>query len=213
MTQVTVSPVTDFAALEDRWRGLEARANGSFFQGWTWTGCLAEERFTDPLLVEAREAGRTVALALFNRRRSRLRGDTLFLGESGARALDCIYIEHNGVLAETGREQEMSAACLHTAHRMARGWRRNRLVLSGVDDMTAAAAGGATAAVSAGQIRPALFVDMARLRWEKVDYLDRRSANTRQQIRRSDRAYGSLTVRRARNAAEAHAMLDVMVPL
>lgn len=213
MTQVTVSPVTDFAALEDRWRGLEARANGSFFQGWTWTGCLAEERFTDPLLVEAREAGRTVALALFNRRRSRLRGDTLFLGESGARAFDCIYIEHNGVLAEAGREQELSTACLRAAHCMARGWRRNRLMLSGVDDVTAAVARCVAAVVSAGRTRPALFVDLVRLRQERVDYLDRRSANTRQQIRRSDRAYGSLTVRRARNAAEAHAMLDVMVPL
>ena len=44
-------------------------------------------------------------------------------------------------------------------------------------------------------------------------YIDRRSANTRQQLRRSDRAYGALTVTRARDAAEAHAMLDAMVPL
>ena len=57
VTDIAVSPVTDFAALEDRWRALEARANGSFFQGWTWTGCLAEERFADPMLVEARKTG------------------------------------------------------------------------------------------------------------------------------------------------------------
>ncbi|HEY8289938.1 MAG TPA: cellulose biosynthesis protein CelD, partial [Acetobacteraceae bacterium] len=110
MTGIAVSPVTDFAALEDRWRALEARANGSFFQGWTWTGCLAEERFADPMLVEAREDGRTVALALFNRQRSRLRSDAWFLGESGIKPLDTIYIEHNGVLADAGREQALGAA-------------------------------------------------------------------------------------------------------
>ena len=66
MTAVTVSGVQDFAALEIRWRDLERRATPSFFQSWTWTGCLAGERFTDPVLVEAAEQGRTVALALFN---------------------------------------------------------------------------------------------------------------------------------------------------
>jgi len=62
-----VSGVTDFAALEAKWRDLETRSNPSFFQSWTWTGCLVAERFPDPVLVEARDRERTVALALFNR--------------------------------------------------------------------------------------------------------------------------------------------------
>ena len=69
VTNIALVPVTDFAALGDRWRALEAQADCSFFQSWTWTGCLAEERFPDPVLLEARQDGETVALALFNRRR------------------------------------------------------------------------------------------------------------------------------------------------
>jgi CelD/BcsL family acetyltransferase involved in cellulose biosynthesis len=73
-----------------RWRDLEACGGKSVFQSWTWTGCLMAESFTDPVLVEATEAGRTVAPALFNR----LRGgygqpDLLCLGESGDPTLDC----------------------------------------------------------------------------------------------------------------------------
>ena len=79
----------------------------SFFQTWTWTGCLAAERFPDPVLVEAVEDGQTVALALFNRV-----GRTLHLGESGDPALDTVYVEYNGVLTEAGREAELTEACV-----------------------------------------------------------------------------------------------------
>ncbi len=71
MTSITLSRVTDWIALGDRWRELEARSDCSFFQSWTWMGCLAEERFSDPVLLEAVLDGRLVAMALFNRRRSR----------------------------------------------------------------------------------------------------------------------------------------------
>ena len=42
-----VSGVTDFTALGERWRDLEQRSECSFFQSWTWVGCLAAERFSD----------------------------------------------------------------------------------------------------------------------------------------------------------------------
>jgi CelD/BcsL family acetyltransferase involved in cellulose biosynthesis len=83
--EITVSPVVDFAALEVKWRDLEVRSGASFFQSWTWTGCLVEERFPEPVLVEARAGGRTVALALFNRR-----DRTLHLGQTGDPNFDCI---------------------------------------------------------------------------------------------------------------------------
>ena len=50
---VTLSPVADWAALGERWRELESRADVSFFQTWTWIGCLAPERYDDPVLLEA----------------------------------------------------------------------------------------------------------------------------------------------------------------
>ena len=83
MTAIALSQVTDWAALGEHWRQLEARSNCSFFQSWTWMGCLAAERFDDPVLLEARESGRLVAMALFNRRRSRTGREILWLGETG----------------------------------------------------------------------------------------------------------------------------------
>ena len=219
--EISISADPDFAVLEAKWRDLETRSNLSFFQSWTWTGCLAEERFPAPVLVEIREQQRTVALALFNRR-----GRTLSLGETGDAATDCIFIEFNGVLAESGSEARLTAACL----RAARAWSgpgsdpgsgawpslaamfRRRLVLSGVDAATAAAAR------QIGPVRrirslPAPFAD---LRAGHENFLAGRSANTRQQLRRSLRGYaetGPITIERAEDLPQAYAFLDGLAAL
>jgi CelD/BcsL family acetyltransferase involved in cellulose biosynthesis len=80
VTDIALLPVTDVAAVGERWRSLEALADCSFYQSRTWTGCLAEERFPDPVLLEARHNGETIALALFNRRR--VLRQSLLLGET-----------------------------------------------------------------------------------------------------------------------------------
>ena len=209
--EVTASRLLDFAALEVKWRGLETRANASFFQSWTWTGCLAEQRFPDPVVVEARENGRTVALALFNRA-----GRTLCLGESGDRRLDSIFIEFNGVLSEAGREAELIPVCLHAVRDALGGngfghW-LGRLALSGVNSATLDAA-RKVGAVRQTRERPAYFVDFGGGR---DGFLQRRSANTRQQLRRSDRDYekaGGLRVERADSLPEAYQFLDGLAAL
>ncbi|MGC8470394.1 MAG: hypothetical protein ACP5NI_10855, partial [Acetobacteraceae bacterium] len=132
---VSLAPAGDFAALGERWRALEARADASFFQSWTWTGCLAAERFPDPVLLGVEAEGETVALALFNRRRG-WRGETLFLGESGVAGLDSPFIEHNGPLIARGWEEGVMPALLGCALHGpiaggSRPWGRG-LVLSGV---------------------------------------------------------------------------------
>ena len=221
--RVTVSDVVDFAALEAKWRDLETRSDPSFFQSWTWTGCLAEERFPNPVLVEAREDGRTVALALFNRR-----GGTLYLGESGDPALDCVYIEHNGVLAEAGREASLTAACLQAARAASGGWPgladfgklaargrhwgKPRLVLGGVRAETAVAA----AAAGVVLCNRSLSAPLADLAPPDHCFLDGRSANTRQQLRRSERAYaasGDIAVERAGTLSQSLAFLDGLTAL
>ena len=206
---VVVSDVTDFAALEAKWRDLETRSDPSFFQSWTWTGCLVEQRFPDPVLVEAREAGRTVALALFNRR-----GGTLYLGESGDPALDCPYIEFNGVLAEAGREADLTWVCLRAARGAPGRWGIGgpRLVLDGIDATTEAAA------ALTGQLRQirSLAAPVVDLADQKQCFLDRRSANTRQQLRRSNRDYaraGPVTIERAETLARANAFLEGLIAL
>jgi CelD/BcsL family acetyltransferase involved in cellulose biosynthesis len=199
MITVQVSEVTDFAALGQRWLDLERRAVCSFFQSWAWTGCLAAERFPDPVLVAATQFGRTVALALFNRARGRL-----YLGESGDPTRDTPYIEGNAVLTEGGRERELTEACLRVAAR-SRG-----VVLSGVSEVTLHAASRSAGMVWTRKANDAPFVD---LRHTGPDYLATRSANTRQQIRRSDRVYGEPAAIRATTTGEAHAMLDAMAVL
>lgn len=205
MIKISVSAVSDFDELGARWRALEARAEPSFFQSWTWTGCLARERFPDALLVEARDGTETIGLALFNRRR-RFGRDVAYLGESGIPSYDRLFIEHNGPLVEAGRPAELSTAMLGAVERDC------DVVLSGLGDSAMEAARGAGASHLVRTL-PALVIDLAGLRQSGGDYLDRRSANTRQQIRRSDRAYsatGPLAIARATTVAEASAWLDEM---
>ena len=205
MIKITVSTVGDFDALGVRWRALETRAAPSFFQSWTWTGCLARERFPDPLLVEARDGTEIIGLALFNRRR-RFGRSLAYLGESGIPSYDRLFIEHNGPLVEVGRPAELNTAMLGAVER------DYDVVLSGLGDTALAAARGA-GVMHLIRTLPAPVIDLAGLRQSGDDYLDRRSANTRQQIRRSDRAYsatGPLAIARAATVAEASAWLEEM---
>jgi CelD/BcsL family acetyltransferase involved in cellulose biosynthesis len=205
VTMVRISGVDDFEALGRRWRELEERADCSFFQSWTWYGCLAAERFTDPVLVEATEAGRTVALALFNRVRRRFALPDLHLGESGRRDLDCPFIEQNGVLAEAGRTGELTAACLQAVAP------RHRLILSGIEPQTLAAVRRSADLVWVRCTRASPALDLAGFRQTGAGYLATRSANTREQIRRSARYYeraGAIETERAETLPSALRMLD-----
>jgi CelD/BcsL family acetyltransferase involved in cellulose biosynthesis len=209
VTRISLSRPADFAAVAAAWQALEARAEGSFFQSWTWVGCLAAERFADPVLLRAERDGRVVGLALLNRA-----GDRLWLGESGNPALDAIYVEHNGPLLEHGAA-DLLPACLHALLRAPGLSLGPRLRLSGVDAAQLAAA-EAAGAVRRLHSDPAPFVDLAALGAGEGAYLASLSANTRYQLRRSDRAYaaaGPLDVRRAAAPDEALDFLDALARL
>jgi CelD/BcsL family acetyltransferase involved in cellulose biosynthesis len=217
VTDITLEPVADVAALGERWRALEAQADGSFFQSWTWTGCLAEERFPQPVLLQASEAGQIVALALFNRRR--LLRETLLLGETGDRVHDAPFIEYNSILLARPGGPDLLAACLRAARRQpiaaARPWLPRRLVLSGVTDPTLEAARLA-GPVTIRRSEHSPSVELGRLRATGSDFLDGLSANTRYQLRRSDRAYatlGLLSAQRAATVDEAHGWLEELAAL
>jgi CelD/BcsL family acetyltransferase involved in cellulose biosynthesis len=218
---ITLSAARDMAAVEAAWRALEPEAAPSFFQSWTWVGCLAEERFPDPVLLRAERAGRTVGLALFNRRQGRLGNERLWLNESGNPALDAIYVEHNGMLLARDAI-DLMPACLHTAltapiapagHRGG-AWGR-RLRLAGVDTVHLKAAQQA-GAVHLLNESVAPFVDLAGLSAGSDGYLASLSANTRYQIRRSNRCFARLgpqTVRQAETTVEGLAFLDSLAAL
>lgn len=215
---VTLRPVGDWNALGKRWRDFEGRAGASFFQSWSWVGCLAEERFDRPVLLEARQDGQTVALALFNLRPGRLH-DRLLLHETGDPGWDALFIEYNGILIDPAVAEPTLAACLATALRDplpgSRGLLGRRLVLSGIDAAQLAAA-RAAGTVRGEQVRQAPYVDLAALRRRGEGHLAPLSANTRAQLRRTLRLYqaaGPLRVACAETPAAAHAALDALAAL
>ena len=210
MIAVRISGVADFTELSRSWRDLEQRAELSFFQSWTWVGCLAAERFDDPVLVTATEAGRIIALALFNRVRRWPGPAVLYLGASGSADRDSPWVEHNGVVAEAGRTRELTERCLRAVTS------RYEVVLPGVGEAELAALRRVAGLVRVERSQASPFVDLAGLRNSGRDYLAERSANTRQQIRRSDRIYqreGPIVLQRADSVAMAWAMLDEMAVL
>jgi CelD/BcsL family acetyltransferase involved in cellulose biosynthesis len=213
MPSMTLSRPADLDAVGASWEALEAEADASFFQSWRWVGCLAAERFADPVLLDIREQGRLRGLALFNRRTAPLSPDSLFLNESGIAALDHVFTEHNGPLLARDAGHLLGpclAACLGASLDGRR--RGRRLLLGGVDDTIRAAAAALPALLRPYQpSRVAPWLDLAAMRGTGGDYLAGLSANTRYQLRRSDRRYaaaGAITLERAGSIEQAHDMLD-----
>lgn len=219
--RITLSTDPDLAMVEAAWRDLESEAVSSLFQSWTWVGCLAEERFRAPVLLRAERDGRTVGLALLNRTLGWLGAEQLWLNESGDPVLDAVYVEHNGMLL-TQDAADLLPACLRAmlaapiapARRGGGPWGR-RLRLAGVDAAHLAAA-QQIGAVHLLNETVAPFVDLAVLPPGPEAYLASLSANTRYQIRRSNRCFdrlGPLVARQAETEAEALGFLDSLAAL
>ena len=214
--KLSLCKTTDFERLGILWRDLEARADASFFQSWDWTGCLAEERFRNPIVLEARDGNRVVALALFNQILSSSRRSTLCLGESGNPERDDIFIEKNGILVERGTPAELLVACLETARRADLDTPAPHILrLSGVDEKHLVAVRTCDPTI---QIRTLCSpsINLEPLRRSNTTALQITSRNTRYQIRRSERkyaAFGPLQIKRAENAEEAQSFLTELARL
>lgn len=196
------------AALEQRWRGFALLAGASFFQDWTWVGCLAAERYPDPVLLETFRDDRLAALALFNRRGSRGTAESLYLHESTDPALDSTFIEHNGPLVAVADPVLRQAVLGHLLTRAmadpidGNAAKPRRLVLSGVGPDCAGAALLTGGFVDESSTRLAPYVDF-RLLAPEQPFIERLSRNTRHQLRRSNRQYSAnagLVVHRADTA-------------
>jgi CelD/BcsL family acetyltransferase involved in cellulose biosynthesis len=186
---VDIAPVEDFAALAPLWRDLERRADCSFFQSWAWTGCLAEERFAEPWLLSARHGDKLVALALFNRGPRAGLSRPVLLGESGRADHDSIFIEHNGLLLDRAEPADLANRCW-TA--LAEKFGPAKWRIGGTTE-AACSAMPTDRIIRTIATRPAPYLGLS----PAVDPLDGFSANTRQQLRRSLRAWeqiGPLTL-------------------
>jgi CelD/BcsL family acetyltransferase involved in cellulose biosynthesis len=215
---ITLTVPPDLDGVRARWRALETIAEGSFFQSWTWVGCLAESRFPRPVLLAVQLSGRTLGLALLNRTGPFWKAERLFLGESGDPALDAVYVEHNGLLLAT-EVAHFLPTCLDKllGGRISPERRRlgRRLRLPGVNDAHLAAA-RALGTIRLLHSSPAPFVDMSALPRDEQGFLESLSPNTRYQLRRSIRRYapaGLLSVCRAESLEEALTFLEALASL
>ena len=89
----------------------------------------------------------------------------------------------------------------------------DRLILPGVDNLHFAAAQASGGALRVSLCETARYLDFAALPSGPSSFLASRSANTRAQLRRSERAYraeGALAIRRAESEAEAQDWFDAL---
>jgi CelD/BcsL family acetyltransferase involved in cellulose biosynthesis len=199
----------DHAPLADAWQTLEAAADGSIFQSWSWIGCRITDRFTDPWLLRASVDGRVVGLALFNQTGGRGLGldRALRLHETGDAGEDSVFVEYSGPLLARGYAELLRPM-------LAVAVRQGRLVLSGVGGALRDEA-MAVGACRVTRTRPAPFVALEGR--SEADWLAALGSSTRYHLRRSWRAYeaggGRIVARQAADVAEGWAFLDALAAL
>ena len=223
-TRFELTQPGDLAGLGSLWRGLtEDGGAASFFQSWSWIGCLAAERYDDPVLLSAEREGRIVALALCNRRRSGWSGPRLFVSETGAPAWDRVFVEYNGPVVAAGADGLLGACLATLLHApigqdpggRRRAWTR-RVVLSGVGaEVLQAARDALGPACHLIQTRLAPWLDLSAHATPDA-YLASLGRSTRHQLRRSGRLFassGALRLVRATTVAGALDFLDRLIDL
>jgi CelD/BcsL family acetyltransferase involved in cellulose biosynthesis len=213
-----LEPVVDLERLGEAWRALEPQSEASFFQSWGWIGCWLRHLGSDrqPLAAIAERNGQVVGLGVFvpgrERRHRIVTAHTWHLHESGEAALDSLYIERNGLLADRAHAPEVWATILV---QLTRDGRWDELALGGLARRTAQVCTAAARAhhldVVVRQHRPSAHLDLEGLRRRGRAFADVLSRNTRHQLGRARRLYearGPLSLHSARTADEALAMLD-----
>ena len=208
-------PLPAREALAATWRELETRATPSFFLSWHWIGCWLEclppGVVGELLLVE--EAGRPVGLAVVvartTWRHGFVRSRGLYLNATGDESLDEIAIEHNGVLAEAGREREVLEAALGCLLHGERPW--DELFIPGMRSpgllAQVAPPGLRVRTISEG---PCRFVDLAALRAAGRRHVEALGRSTRYNVKRSQREYeadGPLALEQAGSLPQAREYL------
>jgi CelD/BcsL family acetyltransferase involved in cellulose biosynthesis len=158
------------------------------------------------------------ALIPVRRREGPFRADALRLHEVGVPDRDIISIEYNGLLVARDWVGRAEAAALDFLldGRMVAGRRRDELHLKSVTAAYEAFIPSRAKLHSVPSRKPSWYVDLDAVRASGRGYLDRLSANTRQQIRRARRLYeqrGALSITRARDVGEALDMLDGLAAL
>ena len=122
--------------LEEAWKDLETRADGSFFLSWHWLGPWLKHLPPDvvPHALIVRRVDQIVGLAILCRRSIRrygiLRTPSWLLHETGDPLFDGLTIEYNGILADRSCADQVTAESLLWMARTLTGC--DALVLAGL---------------------------------------------------------------------------------
>jgi CelD/BcsL family acetyltransferase involved in cellulose biosynthesis len=199
------------------WTEIEESARPSLFLSWRWVGCWLRQTALTPNILLAHQGGGLAGLALLQPGRGavfpHLQGR--YLTASGIPDFDSVFIEYNGFLARPEDE-----ACIGHAFQdfLSRskpgtdalgGW--SRLYFPGTRDGMRDLWTKDRFVVRRDASRSAPFIELGKLRENGGTYLDSRSSNCRQQIRRSMRLFetrGPLELDVASSLDEARDILD-----
>lgn len=209
--RVSLGPLTDLAALERDWLGLQPRSDHSFFQSWTWIGCWLTmlPASIRPLVLCAIRSGRVVGLGVFVPHRTIRHGfvvsNGLYLHETGRAEFDQLSIEHNGLLVDREGANAILAKSVDTLIHLDRF---DELHFSGVPPSYLDLCAKTSSHLEVKKSLPLHTVDLARA--AEGGYERLLSRNTRQQIRRAIRlgASPSLSYCVAHDEDQALAFLD-----
>jgi CelD/BcsL family acetyltransferase involved in cellulose biosynthesis len=205
--------------LESQWRELEARADASFFNSWSWIGhWLARlPSHIKPQLVRASGSGKTLALCVLVHGRLVRHGfmpvHTGCVNSTGVETLDALMIEYNDVLCDRDCGPAIRGQVLR---KVLHSRRMEELRVDGVR-IDACWPGisppGFTITVLE---RIARGVDLKEVREAGGEFLPLISANTRSKIRKAfkDTAkMGELRLELPQDIAQAEAMYDALCHL
>jgi CelD/BcsL family acetyltransferase involved in cellulose biosynthesis len=207
----------DAAAIERLWRGLEDRADTTFYLAWAWIGAWIAEAGPPDFVLVGRAGGEVVCLGLLNkaleRRHGLVRSRTLCLHETGDEKKDVIFIEYNAFLTDRRFDPlDVEAIAFLRANAAALGG-FDEIQLGGFSEPRYAAVAAAGYRTHVQALKTTAQVDLAAVRAAGGDYLATLSANTRQQIRRAMRFYeerGPLSLSAAGGVEEAKAWFEEM---
>ena len=214
---VTLLGLPPRSELGEQWTQLETQAEHSFFTSWSWIDCwLGSLEPPGRLhLLRATRAGHVVGLALWISRRGKsLRAlplRCLHLHATGDPKQDEITIEHNGFLVHRNGGAQIEAAMY--AHLLTRARHWDQLLLPGLTTSPSLNSLLPRNMVLREQVHLSYAVDLREVRRRDGNYLGMLSSNSRQQVRRSMKAYEALGPMRLTEAKDLGTALNYLESL
>lgn len=203
----------------EQWMEFQEKAKPSYFQSWAWIGPWWEHsgKFFEAEFFTVTRNNTPIAIAIFTptkkRRHYLITSRQYHLNESGAREYD-FTIEHNGILTTEPDGKDIAGAIIKNI--LSNHANIDEIVFSGVskNNYNDYLLAGLEHGLLPQDIRISKysFIDLDKLRDQKIDFISTLSSNTRSRIRRSIKAYetkfGPVNIEEAANLNQALLFLD-----